>query len=266
MVDISYNGRSCSFEIEVVSYIKKPTISKKSFVYNGSAQGLSIANNPAYRVLGKTKATAADTYTAKVTCLDGYRFSTGEKSMTVTWTIAKASIANANVNLKSSSAPFTGQTQKGVVKSVVLGKKTLSSTADYKVSAKSGINVDSYVVTVTGTGNYKGSAKATFKITQAKNSATVAKTSVAKTFKVSTLKAKAQTVALPKVTKKFGKAVWKVKTSDKKKVLSLKGDKVNVKKGARAGTYTIKVYAAVAKTANYTAATTKVVTVKVTVK
>jgi len=100
----------------------------------------------------------------------------------------------------------------------------------------------------------------------ADNYAKVAKTSVKKTYKKKTLKKKAKTFALPKVTTKYGTAKWKVTTKDKKKVLSLSGKKIKVKKGAKKGTYTIKVKATVAKTAKYKAASTKVVTVKVKVK
>ena len=68
------------------------------------------------------------------------------------------------------------------------------------------------------------------------------------------------------MTAKFGKAKWKVTTADKKKALTLKNGKVQVKKGAKKGTYTIKLKAKVAKTKNYKAAASRVVTVKVTVK
>ena len=92
------------------------------------------------------------------------------------------------------------------------------------------------------------------------------KTIVKKSYKVKTLKKKTAKFALPKATAKFGKVVWKVKTKDKKKVLSLSKNKIKVKKGAKKGTYKIKLKATVAKTKNYNAANSKVVTVKVTVK
>ena len=77
---------------------------------------------------------------------------------------------------------------------------------------------------------------------------------------------KANAIVLPAVKTKFGKAVWKVTSKDKKKVLSLSGSKVKVKKGAKKGTYTIKLKASVSKTKNYKAASSKVVTVKIKVK
>ncbi|MBR3327666.1 MAG: hypothetical protein IKG22_10135 [Atopobiaceae bacterium] len=45
-----------------------------------------------------------------------------------------------------------------------------------------------------------------------------------------------------------------------------KNGMIQVKKGAKAGTYTIKLKASVAKMKNYKATSTKVVTVKITVR
>lgn len=58
----------------------------------------------------------------------------------------------------------------------------------------------------------------------------------------------------------------KVAAADKKKALSLSGTKVKMKKGTKKGTYIMKLKAQVAKTKNYGAAATKVVTVKVVIK
>ena len=140
------------------------------------------------------------------------------------------------------------------------------SGTDYTVAFKANTNVGTATLTVTGKGKYKGSASKTFAITKAKNTVASSKASVKKDFEAKALKKKAQTVALPKVAAKFGKATWSVKAKDKKKVLSLKGGKVRVKKGAKPGTYTMKLVASVKGTANYGGAATKAITVKVTVK
>ena len=113
--------------------------------------------------------------------------------------------------------------------------------------------------------HYAGSATRSYTIIKAANKASAKKT-VKKTIRAIRLKRKALAVALPAVETTFGKAKWKVSKKDKKRVLSLKGGKVKVKKGAKRGTYTIKLRASVAGTKNYKAASTKVVTVKVTVK
>ncbi len=123
-----------------------------------------------------------------------------------------------------------------------------------------------YKVVVTGVGNCRGTKTKTFKITKAKNKAVAKKTTVKKTIKAATLEKKAVGVTLPKVTTKFGTAKWKVVAKDKKNVLSLRGKKIKVKKGAKKGTYVIKLRASVAKTANYGSASTKTVKVYVTVK
>ena len=90
-------------------------------------------------------------------------------------------------------------------------------------------------------------------------------TSVSKSYKASALKSAAKSFALPKVTTKFGTAKWATTAKDPKKVLSISGNNVKVAKGAKAGTYTLKAKATVKGTSNYSAASTKVVTVKVTV-
>jgi hypothetical protein len=134
------------------------------------------------------------------------------------------------------------------------------------VSYTNNVNAGTAKATVTMKSTYyEGTKTLTFKIAQAANSVT-AKTSVSKSFKLADAKKKQQTVTLPTATAKFGKATWKVATADSKKVLSLKGGKVVVKKGAKKGAYTIKLKASVAGTKNYKAATSKVVTVKVVVK
>ena len=160
---------------------------------------------------------------------------------------------------------YTGAALKPVP-TVKVGAATLKAGTDYTVAYKNNINVGAATVTVTGKGSYTGTKSVTFKIAQAANSAKAAKTAVKKTVKAAAVGKKAQKVALPKVTAKFGKASWKVTAKDKKGVLSLKSGKVVVKKGAKRGTYIIKLKATVAGTKNYKAVTTKTVTVKVVVK
>ena len=167
--------------------------------------------------------------------------------------------------LATTTCAYNGKAQKP--------KVTISSadgplaTENYSVTYSNNTSVGTATAKVTLKGKYYAGAKTlTFKITQARNSAKAAKTTVKKSFKQSKVEAKAQKVALPKVTTKFGKAKWKVVGKDKKGVLSLKSGKVVVKKGAKKGKYTIKLKASVKATANYKGASTKVVTVKVTVK
>lgn len=177
--------------------------------------------------------------------------------------LARASLTKATVSVPAKLA-YTGK-KIAPNPTVRIGGKTLVKGADYTVSYSANVNAGKVTVTVTGKGAYAGSKKTAFTITQAANKATAKSTSVKKSVKLADLKKKAKTIALPKVTTKFGKAKWKVTAKDKKKVLNLKNGKVQVKRGTKAGTYTMKLKASVAKTQNYKAASTKVVTVKVTV-
>ena len=176
-------------------------------------------------------------------------------------------MGDAEIYLSSTRYTYDSKAKTPGV-SVYIGEDKLDPGDDYSVSYSGNVNVGTAYVTITGAGIYEGTATATYKITQASNKAVAKKTTVKKTLKAKSLKKKALTVALPKVTTKFGKAKWTVAKKDKKKVLSLnaKTGKIKVKKGAKKGTYTIKVKAKVAKTKNYKAAATKVVTVKVKVK
>jgi hypothetical protein len=173
-------------------------------------------------------------------------------------------VALTEVKLSKTSYTYDGKAKKPTV--TVCSYDGPLSTTEYKVSYTNNVNVGTAKATVTMKSKYyEGTKTLTFKIAQAANSVT-AKTSVSKTFKLADAKKKQQTVTLPTATAKFGKATWKVATADSKKVLSLKSGKVVVKKGAKKGTYTIKLKASVPATSNYQGATTKAVTVRVTVK
>ena len=186
-------------------------------------------------------------------------------AVSTTFQIKPAPISTAA--LEKASYTYTGKIQKPLVTSVAAGSLTLDGS-DYAVlySNANSKNAGTYTVTVSGKGNFTGNKVLTYKIKQASNKATAKNQSVKKTFTVKALAKKARAFALPKVTTKFGKASWKVTAKDKKNALTLSGKKVKVKKGAKKGTYTIKLQATVKKTANYKAAKTKTVKVKVIVK
>jgi len=192
----------------------------------------------------------------------------------------KIAQAASTIKLAEQSTAYTGKAiaySGEVTKTGSTGSVTYQYYSDAKctkaVKAANVKKVSTYYVkaTVAAKGNYKAATSKAAKLTVkvASNTAKAKTTSVKKSFpaaKKTGKLAKVQKVALPKVTTKFGTAKWSVKTKDSKKVLSLKAGKVQVKKGAKKGTYTIKLVAKVAKTANYKAASSKVVTVKVTVK
>jgi len=79
-------------------------------------------------------------------------------------TITKANIKSANVNLAKKMYFYDGKTKKPAVKSVILNEVKLKKNRDYTISYKKNKNVGTATVIIKGKGNYKGTAKATFKI------------------------------------------------------------------------------------------------------
>lgn len=240
-----------------VKHITVPKATNRT--YNGKAQ-TGVAKGTGYTLSGTASATNAGTYKATAKLATGCMWADGTTaSKTLTWNIARAKV---NKPAAGAKLTYTGKTLTGVAAGTGY---TRSGTYEAKAANK-------YTAYATPDANHcwpDGSvARITlsWQITSAKNTAKAKKTSVKKTFKRATVKKRAQTFSLPKVTTKFGAAKWKVSAKDKKKVLSLtKKGKIQVKKGAKKGTYTIKLKASVAKTANYSKATTKTVTVKVTI-
>ena len=103
--------------------------------------------------------TDAGTYTVKVT----YETATKILSGSADFTIEQKSISGATVTLDKTSLEYNGGAQTVAVTGV-----TGLSSGDYTVtSGTSGTDVGSYTVTVTGQGNYKDIATATWEITPA---------------------------------------------------------------------------------------------------
>jgi len=91
----------------------------------------------------------------KVTA-DNYDDYTGSATVT----ISPKSIAGATVTLDSTSLEYTGTEQSVSVKSVTLADGTELTAADYDISGNTGTDAGSYTLTVTGKGNYTGTAEA----------------------------------------------------------------------------------------------------------
>ena len=90
-----------------------------------------------------------------------------------TFEILPKSISGMTVTLDKTSLEYNASAQTVNV-TVKDGTSTLIKDTDYTVTgATSGTNVNSYTVTVTGKGNYKGSVDRTWKITQATPTYTV---------------------------------------------------------------------------------------------
>ena len=105
-----------------------------------------------------TAPTEAGTYIVNVKCETATHIYEGTSA---SFTIAPKNISGMTVTLSADSKEYTGSSQSVTVSSV--GALTAS---DYTVSgATSGTTVGDYTVTVTGKGNYTGTAEKTWKIT-----------------------------------------------------------------------------------------------------
>ena len=119
--------------------------------------------------------TAVSSYTAKVIWLSGIAANNytleGVENTTLNWEIVGASIAEATVELSEDEFTYTGSEQKPTV-TVKLGDTPLTENIDYTVDySDESINAGEYTVTVTGTGNYSGTATATYTINKADQAA-----------------------------------------------------------------------------------------------
>ena len=107
------------------------------------------------------KPTAGEhTYTYTFETSDGYSL-----SQSITVNVTSKSITGAKVTLEQDSFEYDGTAKKPTVSEVKLGETTLTSD-DYDVTVTPQTNVGSgYTVTVTGKGNYTGTASASWSIT-----------------------------------------------------------------------------------------------------
>ena len=149
---------------------------------------------------------------------------------------------------------YTGKalTQSVTVK---LDGKTLKMDTDYSVSYKNNKNAGTATVIIKGKGKYSGTITKTFKIAKANNPMSVS-------YK-SSVSAKANATVKSVVTVKKAQGAVSYKTDNKK--FTVKEGKLIVAKGAKKGSYTVKVTITAKGNANFNKANTTV-KVKVTVK
>ena len=158
-----------TFEIVV-----KPSASKQSvnvpspakLTYDGSKQ-TAISSNEIYTVKNGA-ATSAGSYKAALSLKDkdSYQWASTGKSddIEVDWSISAASISSAKVS--AAKQTFNGQALSPSV-TVKLGDRTLKSGTDYAVSYSNNQHAGTAEATVTGKGNYAGTASGTFTISPA---------------------------------------------------------------------------------------------------
>ncbi len=142
------------------------TLSTTSYTYNGSARkpsvtvknGSTTISSSNYSVSYSNNTNAG---TAKVT-ITGKGNYTG--TITKTFKINAKSLTNFSVSMNSSYT-YTGSAIKPSP-TIKNGSTTLTKNTDYTLSYKSNTNVGTATLTITGTGNYKGTITKTFKITK----------------------------------------------------------------------------------------------------
>ena len=147
----------------------------KELTYTGAAQELINAGSTndgemQYKLSTETawstsipKATDKGTYTVNYKVVGDANHNDTE-SADVQVTIGAKSIANATITLSKESFDYNGQTQKPDVSSVKDGDMSLTANKDYTVTNEGGKDVNTYTVTITGTGNYTGTATKNFTI------------------------------------------------------------------------------------------------------
>ena len=136
-----------------------------SFTYDGSAKTVTAEVSNA--VDGDTftltyegnTGTAVGNYTAKVTGLGNDNYTLDNATNTSqSWLIGAASLADATVELSGTAFTYNGQSQKPTV-TVKLDNQTLTENTDYTVTYDGDTtNAGTVKVTVTGMGNYSGTA------------------------------------------------------------------------------------------------------------
>ncbi len=137
----------------------------EGLTYNGSQQTQTVTSVTAdgldvtYTVSGE-KRTDAGTYTLTVTGTGNFT-GTADKE----FTIARKDIAGAEIEL-GESLTYNGGEQSQTISSVTAGGLVLGS-GDYTAAIRSAVSVGVYPLTVTGQGNFTGTAKGTFAIVKA---------------------------------------------------------------------------------------------------
>lgn len=151
-----------------------------SFTYDGSAKTVTAevsnaVNRDTFTLTyeGNT-GTAVGNYTAKVTGLGNDNYTLDNATNTSqSWLIGAASLADATVELSGTAFTYNGQSQKPTV-TVKLDDQTLTENTDYTVTYDGDTtNAGTVKVTVTGMGNYSGTANSqpTYTITKAAQAA-----------------------------------------------------------------------------------------------
>lgn len=151
------------------------TLDNTTLTYNGSAQTkgvskvtltvgaktLTLTEGRDYTVNGNER-TDAGTHTITISATN-YNNSNYTGTKTITFTIASKPLADSMVTVATGPHYYTGNAVTPAV-TVKDGSRTLTVGTDYTVSYEDNINAGTAKATVTGKGNYTGTASQTFTI------------------------------------------------------------------------------------------------------
>lgn len=145
-----------------------PPTAATGLTYNGEEQtgvleGTGYIFTDTYYIDSHDKAVDAGPYTALAVLKDGYRWQDGSTdNKYIDWSIEPADIRTASI----ANIPDQKYTGSGInpEPEVTLGTKKLVKGKDYKYSYSNNMEPGNATVTVSGKGNYKGSANASFRI------------------------------------------------------------------------------------------------------
>jgi hypothetical protein len=222
----NYSGTlTKTFKISSKSISKaKASIPKASYTYSGKALKPTVTvklgdkklvSGTDYKVTYKNN-TNVGTATITVTGKGNY-----SGTLTKTFKVTSKSISKAKATIPKASYTYTGKAIKPTV-TVKLNGKKLKNGTDYKITYKNNTKAGTATIVVTGKGNYTGTVKRTFKITQKS---------------ISNVKA-----TIPKATYTYtGKAIKPTVTVklDKTKLKNGTDYTVSYKNNTKAGTATI---------------------------
>ena len=200
---------------KVAASLTAPTA--KELTYTGAAQelintGSSNDGEMQYKLSTDTewstsipKGTDKGTYTVNYKVIGDANHNDTE-SADVQVTIGAKSIANATITLSKESFDYNGETQKPDITSVKDGETALTLDKDYTVTNEGGKDVNTYTVTITGTGNYTGTATKNFTINKANAEITKAPTAKTLTY-TSTAQALVEAGTVSAGTLKYSKTI-----------------------------------------------------------
>ncbi len=167
----NYDGDTKSVNVTIKkAQVTKPTADGTVFTYTGSEQTYAVAANDAYTVTGNKRTNAgSQTVTVALNDKANYEWADGgAEDVTFTFTIKAKDITGAEITL-GDSLTYTGNQQTQTVNGVKIGELVVT----YTVSNNTGTDAGDYTLTVTGSGNFTGTATAKWSIAKATPAVTI---------------------------------------------------------------------------------------------